>query len=54
MPSSTSPNMVLFLPVPGSTAGPQWANSELAKWLCMAIGLAVSGAALLAYKKVVL
>ncbi|MEI6300086.1 MAG: hypothetical protein WCR74_01460 [Betaproteobacteria bacterium] len=30
----------------------QWAYSALAKWLYMAIGLAVSAAALLAYKKV--
>ena len=29
-------------------------NPELAQWLCMATGLAVGGAALLAYKKVVL
>lgn len=35
-------------------AGPQWAYSESASWLCMAIGLTVSGAALFAYKKVVL
>lgn len=33
---------------------PSWAYSELVQWLCMTIGLAVSGAALLAYKKVVL
>lgn len=30
MPSSTSPNMGLFLPVPGSTAGPQWATENTA------------------------
>ena len=32
----------------------QWAYAEAAKWLCMAIGMAVSGAAFLAYKKEVL
>ena len=32
----------------------QWAYLDVAKWLCMAIGLAVGCAALLAYKKVVL
>jgi hypothetical protein len=32
MPSSTSPNMVLFLPVPGSTAGPQWASETTSNW----------------------
>lgn len=36
------------------SGGSPWAYSELAKWLCMAAGLAVSGAALLAYKEVVL
>jgi O-antigen/teichoic acid export membrane protein len=34
--------------------GPQWAYSGLAVWLCMAIGLAVSVAALFAYTKVAL
>lgn len=30
MPSSQSPNMGLFLPVPGSTPGPQWATENTA------------------------
>lgn len=35
-----------------TTGGSEGACFELAKWLCMGAGLAVSGAALLAYKKV--
>jgi PST family polysaccharide transporter len=35
------------------SGGSQWAYAELAKWLCMTAGLAVSIAALFAYKKVV-
>ncbi len=37
-----------------TAGGSPWASWEPAKWLCMAIGLAVSGMALLAYKRVVL
>ena len=32
MPSSTSPSMGLFLPVPGSTPGPQWASETTTNW----------------------
>ena len=37
-----------------ASAGPQSAYSELATWLCLAMGVAASLAALFAYKKVVL
>ena len=33
-------------------AGPQWPYSQLATWLCMVVGLCVSGVAFLAFKKV--
>ncbi len=32
----------------------QWAYSDFAKWLCMGVGMTASGAALLAYRKVML
>lgn len=37
-----------------ASGGSSWANSETTTWLCMAMGLVTSSAALLAYRKVVL